>query len=210
MILCELRPGTSADRLVLVFEDGKKLRVGKLTAAEFALYPGKEISPEEYDALQAASKTTAVRDRAVRIVSSTNVSRQGLAHRLVRKGETPEEAEQAVQWLEGLSLLDDRRTGETIVRGALNKGYGQRRIRQILREKEIPRELWEELLSDLPPMDDAVDKLLRQKLKSAQPEQKEVQRAVDALLRHGHSWQDIRAGLDRFRLNLDLEDLECQ
>ena len=100
--------------------------------------------------------------------------------------------------------------GEAVVRSALNKGYGLRRIRQILREKEIPQEYWEELLSDLPPMDDAVDKLLRQKLKSAQPDQKEVQRAVDALLRHGHSWQDIRAGLDRFRLNLDLEDLECQ
>jgi len=210
MILSEVRPGTTADRLVLVFEGGKKLHVSRLTAAEFSLCPGRELSQQEFDALRAAAETTAARDRAVRIVSSTNISQKGLRRRLVQKGETPEQAEQAAKWLEGLSLLDDCRTGEAIVRSALNKGYGLRRIRQLLREKEIPQEYWEELLSDLPPMDDAVDKLLRQKLKSAQPDQKEVQRAVDALLRHGHSWQDIRAGLDRFRLNLDLEDLECQ
>ena len=82
-------------------------------------------------------------------------------------------------------------------------------ICQILREKEIPQEFWEELLSDLPPMDAAVDKLLRQKLKNAEPDRKEVQRAVDALVRCGHNWSDIKAGLERFRSDLELEEPEC-
>jgi len=209
MKLTDLRPGVSGDRVVLLFEDGKKLRVSRLTAAEYSLTPGMELSQEEYAALSAVASKTAARDRAVRIVSSTNVSKSGLTRRLVQKGQTPEQAEDAVRWLEDLYLLDDRRTGEAVVRSALGKGYGLRRIRQVLQEKEIPREYWEELLSDLPPMDEAVDKLLRQKLGTAQPDQKQVQRAVDALLRRGHSWQDIRAGLERFRLNLDLEDIEC-
>ena len=209
MKLTDIRQGTSENRLILVFEDGTKLRVWKQTAAEFALYKGKELTQNEYDALSAAAKETAVKDRAVRIVTSTNISKKGLARRLVQKGETKEQAEEAVQWLSDLNLLDDRRTGEMLVHSALSKGYGLHRIQQILREKEIPREWWDELLSDLPPMDEAIDKLLRQKLKSAAPDKKEVQRAVDALLRYGHNWQDIRAGLERFRLNADLEDPEC-
>lgn len=209
MILTELRPGASENRLVLRFDNGCKVRVWKQTAAEFSLYAGKELTQDEFDALLAAAKETAVKDRAVRIVASTNISRKGLARRLVQKGETPEQAEEAVQWLSGLELLDDRRTGEMLVHSALNKGYGERRIRQILREKEIPQECWEELLANLPPMDEAIDKLLRQKLKTSAPDQKQVQRAVDALMRYGHSWKDIRAGLDRFRLNVDLEDPEC-
>ena len=145
----------------------------------------------------------------MRIISATNISRKSLCRRLTQKGETADDAEQAVQWLENLQLLDDRRTGETIVNSALRKGYGEKRIRQILREKEIPQEFWEELLSDLPPMDETIDKLLRQRLKCSEVDERACKRAVEALLRYGHSWSDIRAGLDRFRMNVDLEDMEC-
>ena len=209
MKLTDLRQGTSENRVVLVFEDGQKVRIWKQTAAEFSLYAGKILTEEEFTALLAAAKESAVRDRAVRIVASTNISKKGLTRRLVQKGQTRQQAEEAVQWLSDLKLLDDGRTGEMLVHSALNKGYGERRIRQILREKEIPQELWDDLLADLPPMDEAIDKLLRQKLKTPDPDQKQLQRAIDALMRYGHSWQDIRAGLERFRLNVDLEDPEC-
>ena len=209
MKLTDLRQGTSENRVVLIFEDGKKVRVWKQTAAEFSLYAGKELTQDEFESLLSAAKETAVKDRAIRIVASTNISKKGLSRRLVQKGETPEQAEEAVKWLSDLDLLDDRRTGEMLVHSALNKGYGERRIRQILREKEIPREWWDELLADLPPMDGAIDKLLRQKLKTSDPDQKQLQRAVDALMRYGHCWQDIKAGLERFRCNVDLEEPEC-
>ena len=111
--------------------------------------------------------------------------------------------------MEELNFLDDFRTGEMVVRSALNKGYGIHRIRQILREKEIPQEYWERLLSDLPQMDESIDKILRQKLKSETPDRKEIQQAVDALRRRGHSWNDIKAGLERFQTRIDLEDPEC-
>lgn len=194
----------------LLLDDDRKLRVTPQIVADFSLFPGKELSPEEMALLEKAASLSAAKERAIRIVSSTNISRQKLTRRLREKGESPEFAEAAVQWLDSYDLLDDRRAGESVVRSALNKGYGERRIRQILWEKEIPKELWEELLSDLPPMDAMVDKLLRQKIKSPQPDEKEVRRAVDSLLRYGHTWQDIRAGLERMHADLDLEDPECQ
>ena len=113
MKLTDIRQGTSENRLILVFEDGTRLRIWKQTAAEFSLYKGKQLPQSEYTALLSAAKESAVKDRAVRIVTSTNISKKGLAHRLVQKGETAEQAEEAVQWLSELNLLDDRRTGRT-------------------------------------------------------------------------------------------------
>ena len=65
-----------------------------------------------------------------------------------------------------------------------------------------------DMLSQVPEMDDAVDKFLNQRLKGREPDQKELKRTIDALLRRGHSWSDIRAGLRRYSSSLetDLED----
>lgn len=210
MKLTDIRQSTRENKLLLQFEDGSKLRVWKQTAVDFSLYPEKELSIEEMEQLRSAAQRDSARERAVRIAASTNISKKQLYMRLLQKGECEEGSQDAVNWLEELNLLDDRRTGEMIVRSALNKGYGETRIRQILREKQIPQEIWEELLSDLPPMDEAIDKTLRAKLKSSKPDQKEIHRAVDSLLRHGHRWSDIKAGLERFSADMDLEEPQCQ
>ena len=125
----------------------------------------------------------------------------------MQKGESPQNAKAAVQWLADLELLDDARTAEQLVRSAVNKGYGRARIKQILFEKRIPEEFWEDALAQVPDMDDAVDKFLNQRLKGRQPDQKELKRTIDALLRRGHSWSDIRAGLRRYSASMEV-DLE--
>jgi len=209
MKLTEIRTTASEGRFLLRFEDGTKLHASMQIIADFSLSPDKVLSDEEYAQLQKAVGAYGAKERAVRIISATNISKKSLTRRLKQKGEDCEDAISAVQWLEDLGLLSDMKTGEMLVRGALNKGYGEYRIRQILREKEIPQELWEQLLSGLPPMDEAVDRLLRQKIKNSNPDAKELQKAVDALRRYGHNWQDIRAGLDRFQVSINLEDTEC-
>ena len=209
MILTEIKEGKREPERILKFEDGSILRTRKSVVAELGLYPGQALSEEETELLHRAIDADGAKVRAARIVSATNVSEKQLRRRLVRKGETPENADAAAQWLTDLNLLDDRRTGETIVHSALQKGYGARRIRQILREKEIPEEYWDELLAELPPMDAAVDKLLRKKLKHVPPSRGEAQRAAQALLRSGHSWADIKAGLERVSAEPDWEDTQC-
>lgn len=210
MIIKSIRQGAAADRVVVTLETGEKIRMGKLLVSEFGLREGAELSEEEMAKLRAAVRTWSARDRAVRIVSASNVSKGSLRRKLIQKGEDKQEAEQAVAWLSDLELMDDRKTGEAIVRSAVGKGYGVNRIRQILREKEIPQEYWEDLLSDLPPMDDAVDRILRQRIRSEDPDRKEIQRAVDAALRQGHTWADIKAGLERLKAAEDLEEQQWQ
>ena len=202
MKITKVSKGTSPDRVVVTTDSGEKLRMSRLIAAEHGVYEGAEIVDEA--ALRAAVAQWATRDRAVRIVAAADVSVKALRRRLRRKGESEQAADDAAKWLSDLGLVDDKRAGEGVVRSGLAKGYGERRIRQMLFEKEIPREYWEELLSDLPPMDETVDRLLSQKLKSDDP--KDVRRAVDALLRCGHTLEDIRAGLRRRQT--ELEDLQ--
>lgn len=192
--------------LKLRFSDGTVLKAPDYVAAEQGLYPGAELDDAAVTRLREAAALASAKNRAVRIVSAAGVSRRELEHRLTQKGETPEHAQAAVEWLSELNLLDDSKTAEQLVRSAVRKGYGKARIRQILYEKRIPQELWEDALAQVPDMEDAVDRFLAQRLRGTSPDEKELKRTIDALLRRGHSWPDIRAGLRRYSDSLDLEE----
>lgn len=189
----------------VILSDGSVIRTQDYVIAELGLSPGQELDEAGLAALKAAAGKASAKVRAVRIVSASGISREELRRRLTQKGETEEDASEAVQWLSDLDLLDDKKTAEQLVRSAVNKGYGEARIKQILYEKRIPKEFWPEALAQIPAMDDAIDRFLRQRLQGRQPEQKELKRTVDALLRRGHSWQDIRAGLQRYNASVELD-----
>ena len=190
----------------LHFSDGTVIKTQDYVIADLGLYPGVEMDEKKLRELQDAVGLASAKNRAVRIVSASGVSKKELERRLTQKGETVHDAKAAVEWLSELELLDDAKTAEQLVRSAVHKGYGKIRIKQILYEKRIPEEFWEDALAQVPDMDDAVDKFLNQRLKGRQPDQKELKRTIDALLRRGHSWSDIRSGLRRYSDSLDLEE----
>lgn len=191
----------------VLLSDGSVIKTQDYVIADLGLYPGKALDDAEMAAFRDAVGKASAKVRAVRIVSASGVSKKELERRLTQKGESPRDAREAVEWLSDLDLLDDAKTAEQLVRSAVHKGYGKARIKQILYEKRIPEEYWEEALSQVPEMDGAVDKFLQQRLKGKEPDQKELKRAIDALLRRGHSWSDIRAGLRRYSSSLEA-DLE--
>lgn len=190
----------------LCLSDGTVIKTQDYVIAEFGLAPGMVLEEEKLAQLKAAVGLASAKNRAVRIVSSAGVSKKELQRRLVLKGESEHDAQAAVDWLSELQLLDDGKTAEQLVMSAVRKGYGKARIKQILYEKRIPEELWEDALALVPEMDEEVDRFLLQRLKGRTPDQKELKRTVDALLRRGHSWSDIRAGLSRYSGSLDLEE----
>ncbi len=185
-------------KLRLRFDNGTSMLVFPAVITELCLYPGVEIPEAAMESLRDTCAEASARERAVRIISAAPVSRRELQSRLVRKGETEEHAQQAVQWLDELHLLDDAEVAAQIVRSGAAKGYGAARIRQMLYEKKIPRELWDDALSQLPSQENAIDEFLLRRFRGAKPDQKELKRATDALLRRGHSWRDIRSALERY------------
>ena len=196
-----------AGRFTLRFDDGTCLRLYRQTVEDFGLYAGLELSEETLKKLRRAAGEMSAKMRAVRIVSASSVSRRDLEQRLVRKGEDALDAKQAVEWMESLNLLDDRATAEQVVRSCAAKGYGLARAKQALYEKRIPKDLWEEALADYPDQSEKIEQFLRSRLDS-QSDQRQVKRAVDALIRRGHSYGSIRAVLADMQLETEdfLED----
>ncbi len=186
------------DKLHVRFDNGTGLTVPAAVATELRLCAGLELSPAALESLRDTCALASAKERAVRIVAASAVSQRELERRLVRKGESEEHAQEAVQWLSDLRLLDDSAVAAQIVRSGAAKGYGPARIRQMLFEKRVPRELWDEALAALPEQDDAIDEFLRRRFRGQIPDRAECKRATDALLRRGHSWSDIRRALERY------------
>ena len=166
------------------FEDGSTMRLYRQTVEDFGLYSGLELSSKELTALREAAGAMSAKMRAVRIVSATSVSARDLEQRLIRKGEDPDQAKAAVNWMEDLSLIDDRQTARHVV------------------ENCIPREYWQEALEEYPDQLDAIEGFLRSKLGTNWTD-KDLKRAIDALIRRGHSYGSIRKVLEELSLDTD-------
>ena len=191
-----------AGRYLVTFSDGSTMRLYRQTVEDFGLYTGLEMSQEEISRLRNAAGQMSAKMRAVRIVAASNVSKTDLEQRLIRKGESAAQAREAVQWMENLNLVDDRVTAEQIVQRCIRQGYGKARAKQALYEKQIPRDLWEEVLADYPDQTDSITQFLRSRLGDSWDE-RDLKRAMDALVRRGHNYSQIRQGLRNLELDMD-------
>ena len=193
-----------AGRYWVTFSDGSRLGLYRQTVEDFGLYPGKELDEQELERLNVEAGKMSAKMRAVRIVSASSVSKRDLEQRLVRKGEDPEQAKAAVAWMEDLHLVDDRATAEQVVRSCIYKGYGLQRAKQALYEKQIPKAYWDEVLEDYPDQNEKILDFLRSRL-DADSDEKQKKRAIDALIRRGHSYGTIKKALNA--LSFDTEDV---
>ena len=191
-----------AGRYLVQFSDDSTMRLYRQTVEDFALYTGKELSAGEMEALRAAAGQMSSKMRAVRIVSATGVTQRDLEQRLVHKGEDPDQAKEAVRWMAELDLLDDREVARNVVQKCINRGYGPARAKQMLYEKKVPRQYWEEVLADYPDMEESIADFLRSKL-GADPDEKDKKRAIDAALRRGHSYGSVRRAMSSLSLDCD-------
>ena len=191
-----------AGRFWLTFSDGTRLGLYRQTVEDFGLYAGKELSEEDLEQLRTAAGAMSAKMRAVRIVSASSVSRRDLEQRLVRKGEDPRQAKEAVAWMEDLHLVDDRNTAEQVVHSCIAKGYGLGRAKQALYEKRIPKEYWDDALADYPEQEERIEAFLRSRL-DADSDQKQIKKAIDALIRRGHSYGTVRSVLNTLSFNTE-------
>ena len=148
-----------AGRYFVKFSDESSMRLYRQTVEDFGLYTGKELSDDEMTELRKAAGQMSAKMRAVRIVSASSVSKKDLQQRLVRKGEDPDQAKQA------------------------------------LYEKKVPKAYWDDALEHYPDQTDKIEDFLRSRL-DADSNDKEIKKAIDALLRRGHSYGTIRRALN--------------
>jgi len=146
------------------------------------------------------------KERALAMLDRRDYSAAELRKKLVEKGEDEAEAAAAVERLTELGFVDDARYAPLVVRHYAAKGYGPRRVLQELQARGIPRELWDAAMEQMPVQDDAVDRLLRSRLKSDAPDRAELKRASDFLLRKGYGWDEIKAAVARYHAEIEDND----
>lgn len=189
---------TGPERVLARFDNGEELRTTLAVVTELSLYSGRTLTEDELSAVRDASARSRCRQRALRIIGARAMSVKELTDRLKEKGESPENAEDAAQWLLDMRLLDDAQYAAMCVRHYAAKGYGPGKIRNELYRRGIARELWDEALEELPEQDDRIDALLRRKLKSDTPDRAELRKAADYLYRRGFGRDEIHAALARY------------
>ena len=193
-----LPPKRPNGRAAVVFDDGTTVKLLPQTVAEQGLFPGMELTDAALASLKSTNAAVSAKQRAVRIISAAAVSKGELRQRLTQKGETPEDAQNAVRWLEELNLLDDAETARQIVSRGVSRGYGLERIKQMLYAKRIPKQYWDEALAAVPDMSDALEEFLRKRL-GPEPDEKTLRNATQAAIRRGYSWTEVREALERIK-----------
>lgn len=212
-------------RWLVWFEDGSLVRIREGDVVSLGLYAGKELSDEEGASLCACEERAKLYERALGLLSMRPMSRKELLDKLCaprrqRREKYPydklddepapeliqaqrealrEQAEAVADRLTDLGLLDDGEYARTVMRHYAAKGYGPRKIRDELYRRGIPREYWEDAMSELEPDTEQIDRLAWQKLRGAELTRENLKKTSDYLARRGYGWEEISAALERIR-----------
>lgn len=212
MRISKLSPSTKVKgRWLVCLEDGSMLRVGENQVADFSLYAGMELDAPALEALRDAAGAAALREKALNSLSVRPLSRHELVKKLSAPGKAAggeafdaqaaqARAEAVADWLEELGYLNDGEYAKTLARHYAAKGCGERKIRDELYRRGVPRDCWDDALAAQEPPEGAIDALLQKKLRGADPsDPRALKRAADALARRGYRWEEIQEGLERYR-----------
>lgn len=199
MTISKLTPSRRVEGRWLVFlEDGTLLRVGENEVLDFSLYEGRELSEEEAARLLDSARRSGLKERALELLSRKPMSRRELQRKLLEWEAAEDEAAAICDRMEELGYLNDAAYALRVVRHYGGKGYGERKLRDELYRRGVPRELWDDALAQAEDPAAAIDAFVQKKLAGRTPDRKEWKKVSDALARRGYSWNDISAALERY------------
>ena len=184
-------------RVLVFLADGACLKITEQELLDFGLRAGDELDEGTLARLKEAAGVSTVKATAADLIGKRAMSRRDLERKLKEKGASEADARYAAEWLEAIGAIDDAGYAALLVRHYSQMGYGPARLRDKLREKGVPRELWDDALDQAPDNGAQIDRFLADKLRGQTPDEKTKKRLTDALLRRGYAWGDVKAGWTR-------------
>ena len=186
--------------------DGVCLKITEQELLDFGLRSGDDLDEATLKRLKEAAGVSNVRATAADLIGKRAMSRRDLERKLQEKGASEAESRYAAEWLEAIGAINDADYGAVLARHYAGMGYGPARVREKLREKGVPHELWDDALEQLPPPEEQIEKVLNSKLRGKCLDEGQRKRLSAALARRGFAWNDIRAALNRRGAELAEED----
>lgn len=206
MIIQELKPSQRIKgRWLAVLEDGGILRIGENEVIDFALYTGKELTDEEAEGLQKSAQNSALREKTIELLTRKPMSRRELEWKMEQWEADETQILAICDRMEELGFLNDEEYAIRVVRHYSMKGYGERKVRDELYRRGVPREFWDEALSRMEDPAETLDAFVSKKLAGKTPDPKELKKVSDALARRGYGWSDISEAMARFGARMEEE-----
>ena len=184
-------------RVIVYFEDKSYITVSAERARELALKPGDEVDETTIRELSDEVRGSVARATAARIMGRSNMSAKTLFKKLKEKGIADEDAESALNWLIDIGIIDDEQYAKTLLSHYRARGFGNRRIAEEMRHRGIDREIVDAVLDDAD-MSDEILAYIEKKTRGVELDEKLRGKITNALIRQGHSYEDIKSAFNRF------------
>ena len=161
------------------------------------------------DATPPCADDKAARDKALRLLSARAYTSGGLAQKL-RQDFGEEAAQKAIVRMKALGLIDDEDYARRYASDCVKlKGFSLRRIKYALMEKGVPGDIAETVILE---MDEdparAITEIIHRKYARYLDSEKGLRKTVNALLRLGYGYSDIRAALQNMTEDDDIDFYE--
>lgn len=193
------------DKIHISIDGEYRLTVDEMYFTSLYLRDGQEISEEEYIGLESTVNMRRAYNCAVSLLSRRDHSEKELLRKLREKG-CSDGAEEAVEKLRNSGYVDDERFCRSYAAELIRlKGYGRRRIEQELSRKGVGREIIADVLEEITFDSDRLSDIIRRKYLSKMTDEKGRRRAVNALMRLGYSYGEIRDALKEID-----EEITCE
>lgn len=160
-----------------------------------SLYDGMEITEEELLSLERKVNVRRAFNKASELLSRRDHSEKELLFKLRQKG-FAEGAEEAVEKLRDYGYVDDRRFAFSYSAELKElRHFGKRRIEQELFKKGIERSVISEVVSSLEFDENELAELITRKYSKNLDTEKGVRKAINALVRAGYGYGEIKDAL---------------
>ena len=195
------------ERVYVHLEGGERLRVSLSDVTELGLRAGMDLDEAELASLRSRSAAASARERSLNLLGRRQMSRAELIRKLRDKGEDPLAAEAAADAMERLGALDDAEYAASVARHYTRMGYGPGRVRAELARRGVDRQDWDGALDALPEENGStLAALIEKKLRGRTPEEKDVKKLRDSLIRRGFSPREVRRALSCYSEKIQEEE----
>ena len=167
------------------------------TLAGSGIAAGDDIGPEKLEALRGKAQQGRAREKALRLLTMRDHSREELRRKLERSIDAGT-AEEAVGRMEELGLIDDEAYAARYARELIGRrNFGRRRAVFELCRRGVDKAMAEQAVEavDGDPLRRA-EQFLRGKYPQGLPDEAARRRAGAALARRGFDWEDIRRAIE--------------
>lgn len=190
------------DKIHLLIDGEYFTTVDEMYFASLYLKDGQEIDEETLRDIKNITDIRRAYNYAVSLLSGRDHSYSELMGKLKAKG-FKDCAEEALLKLQAQGYIDDERFADMYVRELITlKKYGKKRIEQELYKKGVDRDIIKEVIENAEFPEDRLTDIIRKKYLRYLTDEKGIRKTVNALLRLGYSYGEIRDAL------AEINDLE--